>query len=349
MKIGLVAPPWVPVPPRGYGGTESVVDTLARGLQDAGHEVMLFTTGDATCPVPRRSVFGVPPEPMGSANFELRQVQAAYEEFAGVDVLHDHTVVGPVWAAANRVRTPVVVTVHNAFTPTNRALYDSLARWASVNCISHDQRASAPEIPVAAVIHHGLDLGHYAEGRGSGGYALALGRLAPEKGIREAIEIARRAGLPLRIAAKMRESGELRYFRECVEPLLGPDIVFLGEIGPEERNRELAGAVALINPIRWREPFGLAMIESMACGTPVIAFPHGAAPEIVRHGVTGFLCADVSEAAEALRGISTLDRSGCRAHVEERFSGSRMVADYLELYRQVLDVGRPLEQAAGAA
>ncbi len=288
---------------------------------------------------------------MGYANFELRQVQAAYEQLADCDLIHDHTTLGPVWHEAARLTIPVVTTVHCAFTPTNRALYGAFARWAAVACISASQRASAPEIPVAAVIHHGLDTARYAVGRGDGGYALILGRLAPEKGIVEAIEIARRAGVPVRVAAKLRETGELRYFQQHVEPLLGPGVTFLGEIGPQQRNRELAGAVALLNPIRWREPFGLVMIEAMASGTPVIAFPNGAAPEIVDHGITGFLCSDVAEAAEALRQVGTLDRARCRSAVEERFSGARMVTDYVTLYRQVLDAsgGSHGRDSAGAA
>ena len=333
MRIGMIAPPWVSVPPTGYGGTEEVVDTLARGLRELGHDVVLFTVGDSTCPVDRRWVFEHPVLPMGHSTSECRHVQAAYDELADCDVIHDHTMVGPVWAAALRRDVPVVTTVHSAFDATTRPVYAQVGRWVTINAISHSQRASAPEIPIAAVIHHGLDARRHIPGTGTGGYALFIGRCAPEKGAHAAIEIARRAGVPLRLAAKMREPDETAYFHEQIEPHLGPDVEFLGEIGPEQRDRELAGAVALLNPITWTEPFGLVMIEAMATGTPVISYRAGSAPEIVTHGTTGFLCDGTDDAVAALRSVSDLDRAACRAEVEGRFSARRMTRDYVSLYQ----------------
>jgi glycosyltransferase involved in cell wall biosynthesis len=314
-----------------------VIDTLARGLVALGHEVSLFTVGESTCPVDRRWVYEHAVVPMGQATTECRHVQAAYDELLGYDVIHDHTTVGPVWAAALRRDVPVVTTVHCSFHEATRPVYARLGRWVTVNAISHSQRRSAPEVPVAAVIHHGVDPARYPVGAGDGGYAVFIGRCSPDKGAREAIEIARRAGLPLRIAAKMREPDEVDYFRRCIEPSLGPDVEFLGEVGPDERDRLLGGAVALLNPITWTEPFGLVMIEAMACGTPVIAFRSGAAPEIVTHGRTGFLCRDVGDAVHALRSVAELDRAACRAEVEGRFSARRMTRDYVSLYRDAAD------------
>lgn len=331
----MIAPPWVPVPPTGYGGTEGVIDTLARGLRELGHEVTLFTIGESTCPVDRRWVYAHPAVPMGHSTFESRHVQAAYDALAGCDVIHDHTTVGPVWAAALGRDVPVVTTVHCSLDGATRPVYAHIGRWVTINAISHSQRASAPEVPVAAVIHHGIDPERYAVGPGSGGYAFFIGRFSPEKGAHDAIEIARRARVPLRIAAKMREPDEVAYFHEHIEPHLGPDVEFLGEIGPEERGRQLAGAVALLNPITWAEPFGLVMIEAMAAGTPVISYRSGAAPEIVTHGTTGFLCDDVDDAVDALREVTALDRAACRAEVEDRFSAGRMTRDYVSLYRGV--------------
>ena len=329
----MIAPPWVPVPPTGYGGTEGVIDTLARGLRGLGHDVVLFTIGESTCPVDRRWVYPHPAVPMGHSTFESRHVQAAYDALAGCDVIHDHTTVGPVWAAALRRDVPVVTTVHCALDAVTRPTYTHIGRWVTINAISHSQRASAPEVPIAAVIHHGIDAERYTVGPGTGGYVFFIGRFSPEKGAHDAIEIARRADVPLRIAAKMRERDEVAYFHEHVEPHLGPDVEFLGEIGPEDRGRELAGAVALLNPITWTEPFGLVMIEAMAAGTPVISYRSGAAPEIVTHGTTGYLCAGVDEAVAALRRVSALDRAACRAEVEGRFSAQRMTRDYIALYR----------------
>ena len=333
----MIAPPWVTVPPLGYGGTEGVVDTLARGLVARGHDVSLFTVGDSTCPVERRWVYPHAVAPMGRTAAECRHVQAAYDDLADCDLIHDHTTFGPVWAAALGLDRPVVTTVHSSFDAETRAVYARLGSWATVNAISHSQRSSAPEVPIATVIHHGIDPEHYAVGPGDGGYALFLGRSSPDKGAHDAIEIARRAGVPLRIAAKVREPDEVDYFRKHIEPHLGPDVEFLGEIGPAERQRQLAGAVVLLNPIAWPEPFGLVMIEAMACGTPVIAFRSGAAPEIVTHGSTGFLCRDVDDAVTALRSVDDLDRAACRVEVEGRFSARRMTRDYVALYRNAAE------------
>jgi len=336
MRIGLIAPPWVPVPPPRYGGTEAIVDALARGFAGLGHDVTLFTTGDSACPVRRRWVHPRPPEPMSTTIAELRHVQAAYAELAGCDIIHDHTVAGPFWAANRRVRPPVVTTVHGEFTPDLRSLYREATSWAWVTAISRSQRATAPDVAVAAVIHHGLDASAFPFGSGDGGYAVFLGRLAPEKGAHLAIEIARRAGVKLRIAAKMREPAEHDYFEHRIKPELGPDVECLGEIGADERNELLSGAVALVNPITWPEPFGLVMIEALACGTPVIAYPHGAAPEFVRHGVTGFLSTDIRQAAAALTRVGELSRTACRAAVAAEFSADRMVGDYLAVFRRAI-------------
>jgi glycosyltransferase involved in cell wall biosynthesis len=336
MRIGLIAPPWIPVPPPSYGGTEGVVDTLARGLRQAGQDPVVFTTGDASCAQSRLWVYDRPATPIGLTVPEMRHVQAAYDALGDCDVIHDHTILGPVWAGACGVRIPVVTTCHGPFTPQVRPLYADIARWATVTAISQNQRDSAPEIPVTTVIHHGLDPSAFAVGPGDGGYLLFLGRLAPEKGAHAAIEIARAAGVPLRIAAKMREPEERAYFQRWVEPALGPDVEYLGEIGPEQRCAEIGGAMALLNPIAWPEPFGLVMIEALACGTPVIACASGAAPEIVEHGVTGYVCEGIEDAVRAVHLVPEIDRQACRRAVETRFSAQRMVADYLALYRHML-------------
>jgi glycosyltransferase involved in cell wall biosynthesis len=335
-RVGLIAPPWVPVPPPVYGGTELVVDQLAVGLRDAGCEIVLFTTGDATCPVERRFVH---PRALGttaSPLAELLHVQHAYEELADVDVVHDHTLFGPMWSVLTHVDVPVVTTAHGPFTPELAALYAAVGREVAVVAISHSQRRSAPEIPVAAVIHHGIDVGRFPLGRGDGGYLLFLGRMHPDKGAHRAIAIARAARRRLLLAAKMWEPCELEYFAREVEPLLGDDAVYVGEVGGAAKLDLIAGAEALVNPIRWCEPFGLVMIEALACGTPVLAFPEGAAPEIVVDGRTGFLCRDEAEMVARIADVAALDRAACRADVAARFSTTRMVQDHLALYDRVL-------------
>jgi glycosyltransferase involved in cell wall biosynthesis len=333
-RIGIISPPWVAVPPLGYGGTEAVIDTLARGLVRAGHEVVLFATGDSTCPVERRSYWPEGVTPMGSILGETSHVLAAYDALAGCDVVHDHTLIGPLLTTRHSV--PVVTTNHAPFTPEIRALYAAATPAVSLVAISHAQRATAPEIPVARVIHHGLDTSRVPVGDGSGGYLVFLGRMNADKGVHRAIEVARRAGVPLKIAAKMREEAEIAYFDSVVRPLLGPDVEFLGEVAPPDREALLGSALALVNPIAWPEPFGMVMIESLATGTPVLTCPHGAAPEIVDDGITGFLAADVAALADAVALVGSLDRRRCRAAVEARFSAERMVHDHVDLYRSLL-------------
>ncbi len=347
LRVGLIAPPWVPVPAPVYGGTELVVDQLARGLTRAGCEVVLFATGDSTCPVDTRWRY---PKALGTTTSlldEQAHVEAAYEALADVDVIHDHTLTGPKWAAANGIRIPVVTTAHGPFTAELRRAYGAMAAGGvEVVAISHSQRRSAPEIPIRTVIHHGIDTTGLPVGQGRGGYVAFLGRMHPDKGAHRAIEIARAAGKKILLAAKMWEPDEHRYFETHVEPLLGPDAIYVGEVGGESKRDFLEGAEALVNPIRWPEPFGLVMIEALASGTPVLAFPEGAAPEIIEHGRTGFLCTDEAEMVEALLRVPELDRNECRARVDVRFSADRMVQDHLDLYERQATAGHPDARAA---
>ena len=198
-------------------------------------------------------------------------------------------------------------------------------------------------LPVEAVVHHGVDVDDFPVGAGDGGYVALLGRMAADKGIHRAIAVARTAGMPLRIAAKMREPHEHAYFEEFVRPHLGHDITYLGEVGSDEKLRLLASAAALLNPIGWREPFGMAMLESLACGTPVVGCPQGAAPEIVEHGVTGYLGDTDAELVDGLLSIDRIDRAVCRQQAGDRFSVDRMVEGYLGVF------ARRLEQLAATA
>jgi len=335
MRIAVIAPPWAPIPPALYGGIELIVDELARGFQAAGHEVVLFATGDSTSEVPTKWVLDkAQGHRIGVAVPELRHVMHAYEAVQGYDIVHDHTVLGPIYAE----RYPdlnVVTTIHGPFNDELTDIYARIANRVPIIAISHDQRSHVPDIPVARVIHHGLDPSAFPVGRGDGGYFLFLGRMAPEKGAHRAVEAAWKAGVPLLLAAKMREPWELEYFETYVKPYLNDDIRYLGEVY-QEKLRLLAGARALLNPIRWAEPFGLVMVEALACGTPVLTFPEGAAPEIVEDGKTGFLCRNIAEMAERIGQVDQLDRTLCRAAVDDYFCTTRMVAEHLDLFEDLL-------------
>jgi glycosyltransferase involved in cell wall biosynthesis len=258
-----------------------------------------------------------------------------YEALAGCDVVHDHTLVGPAWALACN-HEHVVTTCHGPLDGEMRAIYRRYGKQLPVVAISHDQAARAPEISVDRVIHHGLDVDQFPFGGGEGGYLLFLGRMMSGKGAREAALAAKSAGQRLVIAAKMRERPERLYFAEQVKPLLDDDIVFVGEASNDTKLSLLPRATALVNPIRWPEPFGLVMAEALACGTPVLTCPIGAAPEIVEDGVTGFLCTGQAALVEAIGRVGELDRVACRAAAVERFSSARMVSEHLALYRDMV-------------
>ncbi|HZQ83797.1 MAG TPA: glycosyltransferase family 4 protein [Acidimicrobiales bacterium] len=336
MRIAVVAPPWAPVPPALYGGIELVVDRLCVGMQKAGHDVVLFTTGDSTCPVRREWALETSEgQRIGMAVPELRHVMAAYDAVRDADIVHDHTIMGPVYAE-RFPDLPVVTTIHGPFNDELTDLYGRIAGRVPVIAISHAQRKPVPQIPIARVIHHGLDVADFPFGQGDGGYCLFLGRMSPDKGAHRAIEAAEKANVPLLMAAKMREAWEFEYFEEMVKPHLTDDIQYLGEVPHEHKLELLAGARALLFPIRWNEPFGMVMIEALACGTPVLAFPEGAAPEVVDDGRTGFLCHDETDMAQAIARVDTLSRADCRAAVAGYFSTDRMVAEHIALFEDIV-------------
>jgi glycosyltransferase involved in cell wall biosynthesis len=336
VRVALIAPPWAQVPPPSYGGTEAVVDRLARGMQNAGHDVLLFTTGDSTCPVPKASVYRrAHTHALGSAVVELRHLLHAYREVGDYDIVHDHTIIGPIYAE----RHPglrVVTTNHGPFNDDLCDLYESVADRVPIIAISQHQASTAGKVPIAKVIHHGVDPEAFPVGPGDGGYLTFVGRMAPSKGVREAALVARQAGVPLLIAAKMWEHHEREYFEEMVQPLLGNGVEYVGEVTERERAELVGHSIGLVNPLDWPEPFGLVMVESLAYGTPVLTFPAGAAPEIVEDGVTGFVCRDVADMVAAVGRIPALDRAACRRAVEQHFSTERMVREHLELFERVL-------------
>ena len=313
-----------------------MVDLLARGFDAEGHDVLLFTTGDSTCPVPKASVYARASAEIGVAAFEMRHVIHAYDAVQNYDVVHDHTVIGPVYAA-QFPELRVTTTNHGPFDDELSDIYRVSARRVPIIAISHSQAATAPpDVPIARVIHHGVDPDHYTVGDGRGGYLAFVGRMNPAKGVAEAVQIARTAGVPLKIAAKMREPAELEYYESEVAPLLDGELEYVGELGDDDLQTLLGGASALLNPIQWPEPFGLVMIEALVCGTPVLALDRGAAPEIVQDGVTGFIRRHGEELVPLVDRIRDIDRAACRRSVEDYFSIRRMVSDHLTFFEELI-------------
>jgi glycosyltransferase involved in cell wall biosynthesis len=332
VRIALVSTPFVPVPPPGYGGTELVVAGLHRALRDAGHEVVLFATGDSRVPGLRWAFEQAiwPPEPWAEVVHCRRAAELAAT--GGFDLVHAHA---PAMAAfADRLPCPLVLTLHHAADRALERLYAD-APGARLVAISARQ-AELAGVPVAAVVHHGLELSLYGPAGRGGDEVFFLGRLSWAKGPDLAVAAARRAGLPLVLAGKIHPEDEAPagWLEQALLPALRERHVRATGIADlAAKRRAFARARALVAPLRWEEPFGLMLIEAGLAGCPVIAYPRGAAPEIVDDGVTGFLVDDVASMALALRWAAKLDRRRIQARSRERFSAARMARDYLEVYR----------------
>jgi glycosyltransferase involved in cell wall biosynthesis len=348
VRIAILSPVWFPVPPTGYGGIEWVVSLLADGLVDAGHEVTLFASGDSRTKATLVSVFDeAPSEKIGLSLPELHHALACYERADGFDVINDHSGL-PAAAIGGAVSTSVVHTVHGPLDGDAGPIYEQLARVApdiGLISLSLNQRRPKPDLPWVANCPNALDLGAYPVHPHRGDYLLFVGRLSFDKGAHRAIEVAKAADLPLKIAGKLREPLEKEYFEAHVRPNLGWGIEYLGEVSHDEKVELLQNARATLFPISWEEPFGLVMIESMACGTPVIATRWGAVPEVIEHGRCGLIVEDHHAMAAAIEEADRLDPTECRRYVEERFSAERMVADYVDAYEAMLARGRSAGEA----
>ena len=339
MRIAQVAPLHESVPPQLYGGTERVVSYLTEELVHQGHEVTLFASGDSRTrarliPVCERAL-RLDMRCQDRLAHHMLMLEQVARQASHFDVIHFH-VDYLHFLLSRRSAVPQLTTLHGRLDiPELQPLYAEFSDMPVVS-ISDAQRAPLPDAAWLGTVNHGLPLELYRPSSVVHHYLAFLGRISPEKGLDRAIEIARRCRIELRIAAKV-DSVDRDYFQSEIEPLLrGPYVRYVGEIGDAEKAAFLAGAHALLFPIDWPEPFGLVMIESMACGTPVVAFPGGSVAEIVEPGVTGFVVEDVQSAVEAVAAATRLDRSLCRARFEERFSAPRMARDYVELYEHVI-------------
>jgi glycosyltransferase involved in cell wall biosynthesis len=344
VRIAQIAPLYESVPPRMYGGTERVVSYLTEELVAAGHDVTLFASGDsvtsATLVPVTEQALRLDRRCVDPIAHHVRALEEVYRRAGDFDCLHFHTDYLH-FPLSSRLGGPRLTTLHGRLDlPDLPALYGTFRDEPLVS-ISDAQREPLAWANWKATVHHGLppDLLRFSPGPGQ--YLAFLGRISPEKRPDRAIELARRAGLPLRIAAKV-DSADRQYFHDRIEPLLDhPGVEFLGEIGERDKERFLGDALALLFPIDWPEPFGLVMIEAMACGTPVLAFRGGSVPEIIQDGVTGFVVNSMKEAEGALHRIGELDRRACREVFEARFTAARMAARYGEVYREaVWSLGR---------
>lgn len=345
MRILLVAPPWLSVPPSAYGGIESVVSGLADGLVDAGHDVTLFASGGSETRARLETVFDEPPfEQLGDARLETIHALTAYRRRGDYDLIHDHTAaVGPALAAMTD-GPPVVHTLHLPWRDEQIRLARLIAPPVRLVAISHDQAARAPDdIPISAVVHNGIPVDRFPFMGDKDDYLLFVGRANREKGPEVAIEVARRLGRPLIMAMKINERYEREYWQEVLQPLIASAPAGI-EVVPDpnhERKADLmARAAAVVLPIQWEEPFGLVMPEANACGTPVVAFDTGAAREVIADGKTGFVVppGDLDAFCAAVERTEALRPHDCRTHVVKHFSVERMVAEYEQVYEMATTV-----------
>jgi len=335
VKVAVLASVAHSVPPRSYGPWEQVASTLTEGLVVRGHDVTLFATADSTTSarLHAEAPAGYEEDHTVDAKvYEALHIASAFERADEFDIISNQFDFLPL-AFSRLVNTPVVTTIHGfsseRILPVFRA-YNDIGHYVSIS-----QSDRHPDLTYSATIHHGIDVDQFTFGAGDGGYLLFLGRIHPDKGTHEAIEVARLAGLPLIIAGVVQDD---EYFQREIAPHVdGHRVDYIGPVGPSDRDRLLGGAVALLHLIDFEEPFGLSVVESLAAGTPVIARSRGSMPEIIRDGVTGFLVHSAPDAVAAVKAVHAIDRQDCRADVVARFTADRMVDAYEVLFQGIID------------
>jgi glycosyltransferase involved in cell wall biosynthesis len=347
LRIALVAPPWLPVPPHGYGGTERVIALLADGLAAAGHDVTLFAAAGSRTGARLVSPLDEPPPVIGAApDEEAFHTMAAYLAREHFDLIHDHTSLGPAFAGLLADGPPVVHTLHGPWTNGLKHKLGLVHDRVHLVAISEAQQRMNPAVRTVGVVHNGIDVAAHPFRAEKEDFLLYLGRINPDKAPEVAIEVAQKAGRPLTMIVKRSEPAEWEYWHDVVAPLVDDSITVI-EQPPHHVKVDLLGrARALLCPINWPEPFGLVFVEALACGTPVITRPFGAAPEIVTPEV-GFLCDGVHDMLEAVDAASQLSPHACRARVVDHFSGDAMVRGYTRVYETVL--ARPISSREAIA
>ncbi len=338
MKIAVVAPVWVRVPPEQYGGIEIVVNLTVEELVRQGKDVTLFATGDAITKAKLRSIY---PQAVGfssgSASFPENHVAWAYSQADEFDVIHAHAGSAGI-AMARLIDKPVVTTLHNNyFVPENPQFFEQNKDNQFYTPISDAQKREIPGLNFTRTVYNAIDTTQYPFSDQKEDFLLSLGNLWEVKGHDTAIKVAKELGMKLIIAGKLDPKGE-EFFNTKVKPQIdGEQIVFEGQISQERKLELFSKAKAFLFPIRWEEPFGLVMIEAMVCGTPVIAFRHGSVPEVIIDGKTGFIVDTAEEMVEAVKKVDTISPKDCREHVEREFCPERMAECYWEVYKEVLE------------
>lgn len=344
MKIAQIAPMGETVPPKKYGGTERVVHALTEGLVKRGHEVTLFASGDSKTSARLISVYpqslreALRKNPYGAEEIAMLNVGLAYKLQHEFDIIHDHAgyISLPISTLAT---TPVAMTIHGAPTPEGKRLYETLSNPNNPHfvSVSYAQRKPMPNLNYIANIYNGLEFENYPFANENDGYLLFVGRIHPDKGVHHAIEVAEFLNLPLIMAAKL-DIPQIPYYKRYIEPKLSDKITWIGEVTTQKRNKLMSRALCLLHPIEWREPFGLTLIEAMACGCPPVAFRRGSIPEIIKHTKTGFIAEDTTEMIEYVRSIGKIKRKNCRTYALQKFNAERMILDYEELYKKILRI-----------
>lgn len=343
MKIAMVAPVWERVPPTKYGGIELVVHLLTEELVRRGHDVTLFATGDSITEARLEFVFDVSQRKwIHSIEPDLLHASFAYHrirEEGDYEIIHNHTGYSGV-ALADFVDVPVLTTLHGIFTEVNRPFFKFFKDVCYYNSISKEQRRGLPELNYIATVYNAINVKSYPFREKKEDFFLWLSRVSPLKGAHYAVRIAREAGIKLVMAGKIDEVDRY-YYEHDVRPFIdGKQVEFLGEVSEEEKRELMGKARAFIFPITWSEPFGLVMIEAMACGTPVLATGRGAVPEVVKDGETGFIVKKPMEIVDKIKKVDEISPQACRKHVEERFSEERMARDYEEVYLKIIEAER---------
>ena len=334
MKVAMLSPIAWRTPPRHYGPWERIVSLITEGLVKENIDVTLFATADSLTSAKLRSVCASPYEENKNIDpkvWECLHISEVMEHANEFDIIHNNYDFLPL-SYSGLIKTPMITTIHGFSSPKIMPVYKKYNKITNYVSISNADRS--PDLDYIRTVYHGIDIDNFTLNEDKGDYLVYFGRIHPDKGTREAIQVAKLAKMKLVIAGIIQDK---IYYEENVKPYLNEDITYIGCVGPKQRDSVLRNAYALLHPINFNEPFGLSIVEAMACGTPVIAFGKGSMNEIIQNGKNGFIVSDIQEMAQSLKDIPRISRKLCREIVVKRFSQQRMVKEYIEVYKEILN------------